>query len=73
MKAILESDFNTESVSVELPRIGFRSMQELLDYCAELRKSASSPEEEMELEEFCQELVEAWFPKFASSWGGDEK
>lgn len=74
VKELLSADFSFSDapVDVELPRIEFKSMQELLDYCAELKKSASTPEEELELEDFCQELIQAWMPKFAGSEGGDE-
>ena len=78
VKELLSADFsfNEAPADVELPRIEFKSIQELLDYCAELKKSASTPEEELELEEFCQELVEAWLPRFAGSeksqGGGEE-
>jgi len=67
VKKLLTSDFDEAPVDVELPKVEFKSVQELLDYCAELKKSASTPEEMLELEDFCQELIQAWMPKFAPS------
>jgi len=78
VKNLLSGDFSfdVKSDSVEIHKVEFKSMQELLDYCAELKRSVKGSFDDSDLDEYCDELIDAWFSKFVGSkesQGGDEE